>query len=70
MLAVLLTGLVLFKRPTITGKAVSDGESAYSDTLSIQKNESGTYEWNVKNPGNIKAVKASGSVSANGTAKV
>ncbi|MEK6892175.1 MAG: hypothetical protein AABX25_03245 [Nanoarchaeota archaeon] len=36
----------------------------------MQINESGTYEWNVKNPGNITSLKATGSVSSNGTAKV
>lgn len=40
------------------------------DNLDVQVNESGVYEWQVKNPGSIKSLKASGSVSSNGTARV
>ncbi len=67
---IIVLGFVIFKRPSITGKVVSGTETVYSENLNIEKNESGTYEWQVKNPGNIKSIKATGSVTSNGTAKV
>lgn len=66
----IIVSILLFKKPTITGKAVLGAETIYSENLNIKKNESGVYEWQVKNPGSIKAVKVTGSVSSNGTAKV
>ncbi|MBI2659063.1 hypothetical protein HYX05_03120 [Candidatus Woesearchaeota archaeon] len=45
-------------------------ETAYNESLGLRINESGTYEWNVKNPGMIKSLKASGSIIGNGTVKV
>lgn len=58
------------KKPSITGKVVEGKETIFSDNLNLQANESGTYEWQVKNPGIIKSLKASGSVTPNGTARV
>lgn len=73
--AVLITilivlGILLFQKPTITGRVVQGKETIYSENLNIEKNESGTYEWKIKNPGNIKSLKATGSVTSNGTARV
>ena len=75
ILAVLIIALILFvaiksKKPTITGRVVQSQEAVLSENLNLQVNESGTYEWEVKNPGNIKSLKATGSASANGTARV
>ncbi|MBI2653459.1 hypothetical protein HYX02_01475 [Candidatus Woesearchaeota archaeon] len=78
VLAVLIIVLILFvlfqsKKPSITGKVtgmVVSEETVLSENLNLQVNESGTYEWEVKNPGNIKSLKATGSASANGTARV
>src|SRR3989338_9655039 len=58
------------KLSLITGKAIYEEEEIHSENLNIVQNESGVYEWEVKNPGNIKSVKATGSVSTNGSAKV
>lgn len=60
----------LLKNPSITGKAVGGKETVFSENLRLQVNESGTYEWQVKNPGAIKSLKATGAVSSNGTARV
>ena len=70
IIVLVILGVFLFKKPAITGKAVQGAETAYSENLYIQKNESGAYEWQVKNPGDIKSLRASGSVTSNGTAKV
>lgn len=70
IMAIILLGVVIFKNPAITGKAVQGQQIFYSENLYIQKNESGTYAWQVKNPGSIKSLKATGSVTSNGTAKV
>ena len=72
IMLVAITVLIVFilKNPYVMGDAVSNKESIYSENLNIEKNESGTYDWNVKNPGSIKSLKVSGSVTSNGTAKV
>lgn len=66
----IVLGIVLFKKPAITGKVILDKETIFSENLNIKMNESGTYEWQVKNPGSIKSLKATGSVSSNGSARI
>lgn len=66
----ILLGILIFKKPTITGKVVQDTEAIYSENLNLKINESGNYKWQVKNPGSIISLKATGSVTHNGTAKV
>lgn len=61
---------IFSKKPAIVGKVVLGGEAVHSENLNMQINESGTYEWQVKNPGSIKSLKATGSVTPNGSAKV
>ena len=68
--AIIIIAILVVKKPTITGKAVLGKETIYSENLNIQKNESGIYEWQIKNPGNIKSIKATGSVSFNGSARL
>ena len=70
MLIFVVIGILEFKKPSITGKVVQGQENVFIDNLHLKLNESGTYEWKVKNPGDIKSIKATGSVSHNGTAKV
>ena len=62
--------ILILKNPAITGKVVLGKETIFSENLNLQVNESGTYEWQVKNPGAIKSLKATGAVSSNGTARV
>ena len=70
-LAVFLAiGIILFRQVDITGKVVQGEESAFSENLKLIVNESGTYDWKIRNPGNIKSLKASGVVSSNGSAKI
>ena len=61
---------IIFKKPAITGKVIVGEESVYSENLNLQVNETSSYEWDPKNPGSIKSIKATGSISSNGTAKV
>ena len=70
IIAIIILGIIIFKESVITGKVIEGQQIIYSENLNIRKNESGTYEWNVKNPGSIKSLKATGSVTSNGTAKV
>ena len=65
-----MLAILILNKPAITGKVVLGKETIYSENLNLQVNESGDYEWQVKNPGSIKSLKATGAVSANGTAKV
>ena len=70
IIVMIIMGVAIFKKPAVTGKVVQSNQAIFSENLKLQLNESGTYEWQVKNPGSIKSLKASGSVSANGTARV
>ena len=70
IIALIALGVYIFQKPSITGQAVLSKQAIYSENLDIKKNESGTYEWQIKNPGNIKSLKVTGRVSANGTARV
>ena len=70
IITIIILGIAIFKKPSITGKVIQGKETIYSENLNIQKNESGSYAWQVKNPGSIKSLKATGSVTSNGTAKV
>jgi len=66
----MVLGLYVFKKPAVTGKVIQGQETVFSENLNLKVNESGTYEWQVKNPGSIKSLKMSGSVTSNGTARV
>jgi len=70
VIVIIALGILVFKKQAITGKVVAGKETAYSENLNIIKNESGTYEWKVKNSGNIKSLKATGAVSSGGSARV
>lgn len=65
-----IIGVVISNKPSVTGRAVEDKQSIFKESLNIVQNESGVYEWKVKNPGNLKSLKVTGSVSSNGSAKV
>ena len=67
---IVLIGILIFKKPATTGKVILSKETIYSDNLNIKTNESSTYIWQIKNPGNIKSLKATGFVTSNGTARV
>lgn len=69
VILVIATSFFLLK-PAITGQVILNKEAAYTNNLNLVINESGAYEWNIRNPGNIKSIKASGSVIGNGTVKV
>ncbi|MBS3114280.1 hypothetical protein J4448_04205 [Candidatus Woesearchaeota archaeon] len=70
IIALIFIGIFIFQKPAITGKVIQGKETIFSENLNLEVNESGAYEWNVKNPGSIKSLKATGSVTSNGTAKV
>src|SRR3989344_9526527 len=70
IIAIVILSVLIFKKQAITGQAILSQENIHSDSLNLKVNESGTYEWQVKNPGNIKSLKATGSVTSNGTARV
>ena len=69
IIALIFLGALIFK-PRITGKVIQSKDTIFSENLNLKLNESGTYEWQVKNPGSIKSLKASGSVTSNGSARV
>ena len=69
VLLLIISGLFLFK-PGITGYVIAEKEKTYSENLNLKVNESGEYNWTMKNPGNIWYLKASGSVLGNGAIKV
>ncbi len=69
ILLLLITSLFLFK-PEISGYVVLTQEKTYDDNLNLQINESSDYTWTLKNPGKLKSIKATGSVTGNGTVKI
>ena len=70
LVLIVILGTLVFKKPSVTGRVIQSGEAVFSENLNLQLNESGSYEWQVKNPGSIKSLKMSGSVSSNGSARV
>lgn len=66
---IIILGFFMLK-PTITGFAVITKESTFDDNLNLVINESTSVIWNLRNPGDLKSVKASGAISKNGSAKV
>ena len=70
IIAVIILSFIILRKSNITGKVIFGSETLNNENLNLKINESGNYTWNVKNPGNIKSLKASGSVTSNGTAKV
>ena len=70
LISLLIMSILLVAKPGITGQVVLNKETAYADNLKLKVNESGTYEWQVKNSGDIKSIKATGSVTGNGTVKI
>lgn len=69
VLLLVILSLFLFKTG-ITGYVVAEKEIAYSENLNLKINESGEYNWALKNPGNMKHLKATGNVAGNGTVKI
>lgn len=69
-IVVIVLGFFMLKKPSITGFAVITKETTFSDNLNLVVNESKNIAWNLRNPGSLKSLKASGAISRNGTAKV
>ena len=69
ILLLLITSLFLFK-PEISGYVVLTQEKTYDDNLNLAINKSTDYIWTLKNPGKLKSIKATGSVTGNGTVKI
>ncbi|MBI2659064.1 hypothetical protein HYX05_03125 [Candidatus Woesearchaeota archaeon] len=70
IIIIVVLAVILFKEPSITGKVIQEKEEIFSENLNLQVDESGEYNWTLRNPGSIKSLKVSGSVTSNGTAKV
>src|SRR3989344_1723078 len=63
-----ITGKVILDE--ITGKSFYEKESEHSEKVSLLFNGTGTYQWSPETEGNLKSLRASGSVTTNGSAKV
>lgn len=69
VLLLIISGLFLL-RPSLTGYVALGKETAYTESLNLKINESGSYKWALNKSGEIKSIKATGSVIGNGTAKI
>ncbi|MAE43339.1 hypothetical protein CMO93_06190, partial [Candidatus Woesearchaeota archaeon] len=69
LLALILTGAYVLE-PIITGLVTGAEQFNYVDKVDIEFNESGEYIWNLENPGKLKAIRASGTVENEGSAKI
>ena len=67
---IITLGIHILKSPSITSFVVISKESTFSDDLNLIVNESKNVIWNIRNPGNLISIKATGAISRNGTAKV
>lgn len=67
---IVIAGVFVLREPSISGFAVIEDKGTNRDKIYLTIDESQNVTWNVKNPGNINSIKASGMVSKNGTAKV
>ncbi len=69
ILLLIISGLFLLK-PSFTAYVALGKETTYNESLNLKINESGRYNWTLNKPGDLKSVKATGSVVGNGTVKV
>lgn len=69
VIIIIASGIFILK-PVITGFVIITKEDTYSDNLNLIVNESKNIVWNLRNPGDLKSIKAAGSISRNGSAKV
>lgn len=69
ILLLIILGL-FFLKPSFTGYVAFGKETTYNENLNLKINESGSYKWELNKSGEIKSIKATGSVSGNGTVKV
>ena len=70
VIIIIALGIFIVKKPSITGLVVITKETEHTDSLNLAVNESKDVMWNVRNPGSLQSIKASGKISRNGTAKV
>lgn len=68
ILALALAGLYVLE-PTITGLIIGAKQLSYSDEISLEVNESSEFVWNLGHPGKLKAIKLSGTIENEGSAK-
>ena len=69
ILALVLVG-VYYLEPAITGFVTVTKQLNYTDEVDLEFNEDQTYVWDLRNPGNLKSIKISGSTDEEGEAKV
>lgn len=67
---IIVLGIFVLKNPAITGFFIISKETVHSDNLELVVDESKEVTWNLENPGDLKSIKASGSIDGNGSAKV
>jgi len=70
VVVIIALALFIVKKPSITGFAVITKETTYDDNLNLVVNESKNIVWNLRNPGNLKLIRATGAISRDGSAKV
>ncbi|MBS3096243.1 hypothetical protein J4480_02280 [Candidatus Woesearchaeota archaeon] len=70
LLSLILISIFFISKPEIIGYVTLAQEKTYNDSLNLAINESGNYTWTLEKQGVMKAVRASGSVKGNGTARI
>ncbi|MBI2557692.1 hypothetical protein HYW20_00045 [Candidatus Woesearchaeota archaeon] len=69
MLMIVFSSVFLLK-PSITGQVILSKETVHNKSMNLEINQSGNYTWTFDKPVDISSVKASGSVTGNGTVKI
>ena len=70
IIIILIFASLFLLKPEITGRVVLSKETAYNKSINLEINESGNYTWNLNKPVDIRSIKATGSVTGNGTVKI
>ena len=70
VMVIIALALFIYKQPSITGFAVITKETTFDDNLNLVVNESKNIVWTLRNPGDLKLIRATGAISREGSAKV
>lgn len=70
LIILLMVSILFISKPKITGYVTLIQEKTYDDRLNLLVNESADFNWTLRNPSSIKSLKATGSITGNGTVKI
>ncbi len=70
VMLMLIFGSLFLLKPSITGQVILSKETTYNRSMNLEINQSGNYTLTLDRPADLNSIKATGSVTGNGTVKV